>query len=178
MVLHVSTDMELRGWAVPGASVWPLARSNELDGVSGHKGLCSDPRASRALSLPVLCHEADVRNPDTESPWCGEPGLALLWFQEVTQQEELESDGSIDAGCLPLEHKQLLKNAQMELKRSKRKDYYKILGVDKNASEDEIKKAYRKRALMHHPGRAGKTQWEECIAGPRAEAWESSCCWE
>ncbi|KAF7239173.1 hypothetical protein EYD10_14163 [Varanus komodoensis] len=50
------------------------------------------------------------------------------------------------------EHKQLLKNAQMELKKSKRKDYYKILGVDKNASEDEIKKAYRKRALMHHPG--------------------------
>ncbi|KAI6072486.1 DnaJ-like protein subfamily C member 7 isoform X1 [Aix galericulata] len=51
------------------------------------------------------------------------------------------------------EHKQLLKNAQVELKKSKRKDYYKILGVDKNASEDEIKKAYRKRALMHHPDR-------------------------
>ncbi|KAG9474211.1 hypothetical protein GDO78_004491 [Eleutherodactylus coqui] len=50
------------------------------------------------------------------------------------------------------EHKQFLKNAQLELKKSKRKDYYKILGVDKNASEDEIKKAYRKRALMHHPG--------------------------
>lgn len=62
---------------------------------------------------------------------------------------------SIDARCLPLEHKQLLKNAQLELKKSKRKDYYKILGVDKNASEDEIKKAYRKRALMHHPGRVG-----------------------
>ncbi|XP_065433953.1 dnaJ homolog subfamily C member 7 isoform X2 [Chrysemys picta bellii] len=51
------------------------------------------------------------------------------------------------------EHKQFLKNAQVELKKSKRKDYYKILGVDKNASEDEIKKAYRKRALMHHPDR-------------------------
>ncbi|KAB0390577.1 hypothetical protein E2I00_012244 [Balaenoptera physalus] len=41
----------------------------------------------------------------------------------------------------------------LELKKSKRKDYYKILGVDKNASEDEIKKAYRKWALMHHPDR-------------------------
>lgn len=51
------------------------------------------------------------------------------------------------------EHKHLLKNAQLELKKSKRKDYYKILGVNKNASEDEIKKAYRKRALMHHPDR-------------------------
>ena len=31
------------------------------------------------------------------------------------------------------------------------KDYYKILGLRKDASEDEIKKAYRKMALMYHP---------------------------
>ena len=30
-------------------------------------------------------------------------------------------------------------------------DYYKTLGVDKKASQDEIKKAYRKLARQYHP---------------------------
>lgn len=34
-------------------------------------------------------------------------------------------------------------------------DYYKILGVEKGASIEEIKKAYRKLALQYHPDRGG-----------------------
>ena len=33
------------------------------------------------------------------------------------------------------------------------KDYYQILGLAKNATADQIKKAYRKLAMQYHPDR-------------------------
>lgn len=43
------------------------------------------------------------------------------------------------------------------------KDYYKILNVEKNASADEIKKAFRKLAHQHHPDKQGgdETKFKE-----------------
>lgn len=68
-------------------------------------------------------------------------------FEEAVQKckraVELENGNAV--------YKDSLKRAEAALKQSKQKDYYKILGVARNANAKAIKKAYREQALKWHP---------------------------
>jgi molecular chaperone DnaJ len=53
------------------------------------------------------------------------------------------------------------------------KDYYNILGVSRSASDDEIKKAYRKLAIKYHPDKTGNDPEAESKFKEANEAYET-----
>ena len=53
-----------------------------------------------------------------------------------------------------------------------KRDYYEVLGVSKNASNDELKKAYRKLAMKYHPDKNPDDKAAEENFKEAAEAYE------
>eukprot|EP00047_Mylnosiga_fluctuans_P002956 m.226749 g.226749 ORF g.226749 m.226749 type:complete len:528 (+) comp11472_c0_seq1:10-1593(+) len=75
--------------------------------------------------------------------------MLLEMYEEAVQDYNTlkELDPSSD------EFRKALKNAQLELKKSKRVDYYKVLEISKDADEATIQKAYKRLARQWHPDR-------------------------
>ena len=53
-----------------------------------------------------------------------------------------------------------------------KRDYYEVLGIDKNADEDTIKKAYRKLAIKYHPDKNQGNKEAEAKFKEATEAYE------
>ena len=77
---------------------------------------------------------------------------AVSDFKSAIEQAGIEGN---DADVRAL--KGDLRKAEAALKRSKTKDYYKILGVSRDCNDVDIKKAYRRESLKHHPDKVGRS---------------------
>lgn len=58
----------------------------------------------------------------------------------------------------------LLEEAKKHEKAAKKRDYYKLLEIDRNANENDIRKAYKKLALKWHPDRNNENEEQKKIA--------------
>jgi DnaJ family protein C protein 7 len=72
---------------------------------------------------------------------CSIAYLKLKKFEDAVH--DLEHARNIDPRDREISEK--LREAQLELKKSKRKDYYAVLEVSQDSTEDVIKRAYRKK---------------------------------
>lgn len=98
---------------------------------------CSEALSLNPTSLHGLLHKAESQLDADEF----EPAIQTL----NTAKEHHSGHGEIQT---------LMQKAQVLLKRSKQKDYYKVLEVDRDADEKTIKRAYRRLTKIYHPDKA------------------------
>ncbi|CEQ40467.1 SPOSA6832_02087, partial [Sporobolomyces salmonicolor] len=132
------------------------------------------PRSSPLLTslLSTLCHAyialqnrksasacAEILLHDPEDTW-GLVGKAEVLMKDEKWDEAVqvlsaafEATGRSDRDVLSR-----LQKAQRLLKQSKAKDYYKVLGVSRDADAKTIKRAYRKATLKAHPDKEGGSE--------------------
>lgn len=100
-------------------------------------------------------------------PYCAEAlqlvphSLAGLLYKAQTALDEDRFEDAIRTLESAKEHhpssqeaQSLQQKAQTLLKRSKQKDYYKVLGISRDADDRTIKRAYRQLVKQHHPDKA------------------------
>ncbi|KAG1737222.1 hypothetical protein EDB19DRAFT_1895905 [Suillus lakei] len=122
-------------------------RATTLVKLDKYKGALLDTEASLALhstSFKALRTRARI-NLHLEKY-----DAAIVDFRASMEQAEFEG---VDADVRALRSE--LEKAEAALERSKTKDYYNILGIARDCTELEIKKAYRQASLKHHPDKGG-----------------------
>ncbi|XP_019444350.1 PREDICTED: dnaJ protein P58IPK homolog [Lupinus angustifolius] len=118
--------------------------------VNLHLGLCKVlVRLGRGNDALDSCSEALKINEELTEALVQRGEAKLLTEDWEGAVEDLKS--AAEKSPQDMNIREAFMRAQKALKMSKRKDYYKILGISKTASAAEIKRAYKKLALQWHP---------------------------
>ena len=115
-------------------------------------------KAYTVMELPgkaeVWCDE--VLNMDPNDPDALEGRAASLMVKEEWEEAVRTLEKAFElSGRASRPIMERLEKARRLLKQSRNKDYYKVLGVSRDADEKTIKKAYRKATLKAHPDKGG-----------------------
>ncbi|KZZ95897.1 DNAJ domain containing protein [Moelleriella libera RCEF 2490] len=117
--------------------------------------------AEKAVSLDPSYNKARK----TKANALGQSGNWAESVREWKSIQELEPEDR----TIPKE----VRKAELELKKSQRKDYYKIMGLEKDCGPDDIKKAYRKMAIKLHPDKNPDDPEAEAKFKDMQEAYET-----
>ncbi|XJO71406.1 hypothetical protein BDV3_000927 [Batrachochytrium dendrobatidis] len=101
----------------------------------------SNRKKSMLVNGISTAHQSDVADDDVVMTDCDSVKPA------VSAENIKSAANELFKACV----NQAIRNAKHLLALSKRKDYYKILGCSRDATDSEIKKVYRKLALQYHP---------------------------
>lgn len=119
------------------------------------RAIALDPNYPKAISRRATLHES-VRD-------YGQATIdlqKLITLLESQQQSKASQPGRLGSSSTSTQDlrqaRERLAKAEEEMKREIPLDHYSILGVEASSTAAEIKKAYRKAALRHHPDKAGQ----------------------
>lgn len=99
--------------------------------------------------------------------------VEILFQQDKFEQAVQLVEGAIRDQGRSKRLVELRSRAQQLLKKSKMKDYHKLLGVPKDADDQALKKAYRKLAIKYHPDKVdGDKQEAQAHFAEISEAYE------
>lgn len=149
----VSQAIERGDWlaCIEGAEKVRKTESNAeaiLDKLESHLCTChtEEKHVDQGLSH---CNNVLTKHPDDVDALCSRADLYILDEKLEMAIEDFKAAESINGQLRKVQEG--LERAQKLLKQSKKRDYYKILGVKRTANKKEISKAYRKMAQKWHP---------------------------
>ena len=131
-----------------------------------NRALCLKKKGKNMEALKDV-DEAIKKNPNYSTAYI----RRALIYEEFKMFDDAKSDLSkakeLDPSNTKIEG--YLNEANQKADQARNRDYYQILGLNRNATPEEIKKAYRKLALKYHPDRNSESEQSKKIAQRKFE---------